>query len=152
MNNQEPRTISTRSSTNGTLLYLTELDQDARESLELASQLAMRKGIGLEMIHVVDLVHARPGPDAQMGIQFRLDALANTLRHLKRSVTSVLMFGSQEEVVTKRAQETNVKLIAFPSHGQRSAAAQAAMVKRVGSKVACPVVILNPHSVSASEG
>jgi hypothetical protein len=59
------------------------------------------------------------------------------------------LFGSQEDVVTQRAREINAKLIVFPSHGQRSAAEQVAMVKRVGSKVACPVVVLNAPGISA---
>ena len=152
MKDQDAITVNTNSATKGTLLYMTELDSDSSESLDLASNLALKNGIGLEMIHVVDLNHSYPGPDGQMGIQFRLDALARTLRGLKRSVTSILMFGSPEDVVTRRAQEINARLIAFPSHGQRSAAAQEAMVKRVGSKVACPVVVLNAPGISAREG
>lgn len=38
-------TVRTRSSTNGTLVYLTEWDQDARESPELASELAKWNGM-----------------------------------------------------------------------------------------------------------
>src|ERR1035437_8981602 len=94
------------------------------------------------MIHVVNLNHAHSNPDAQMSIQFRLDALARSLRHLKRNVASILLFGSPEDVITRRAQEIKAKLIAFARHGQSSTAAQAAMVKRVGSKVTCPVVVL----------
>jgi nucleotide-binding universal stress UspA family protein len=151
MNNQENMTVKSNSSTSGTLLYVTELDDDSSESFDLAFELAVSTGTGLEMIHVVDLNHARPGPDGQMEIQFRLDALARSLRHLNRSFTSVLMFGSPEDVVTRRAREINAKLIAFPSHGQRLAAAQVAMVKRVGNNVACPVVVLNAPGTSALE-
>ncbi len=149
MKNQESMTANKDSSTSGTLLYVTDLDNDSNESLDLAFELAASQGIGLEMIHVVDLNHACPGPDGQMGVQFRLDALARSLRHLKQSVTSRLLFGCPEDVVTSRAREINARLIAFPSHGQRSAAAQVAMVKRVGRKVACPVVVLHAPRVSA---
>ena len=149
MQNQKNMTVHPNRSTSGTLLYVTELDNDSSESLDLAFELAESKGIGLEMIHVVDLQFARPGPDGQMGIQFRLDALARSLRHFKRSFTSVLLFGHPEDVVTRRAREINAKLIAFPSRGQRSAAAQVAMVKRVGRKVACPVVVLKRPAMSA---
>ncbi len=149
MQNQKNMTIHPNSSASGTLLYVTELDSDSSESLDLAFELAESKGIGLEMIHVVDLNFARPGPDGQMGIQFRLDALTRSLRQFKRSFTSVLLFGHPEDVVTRRAREINAQLIAFPSRGQRSAAAQVAMIKRVGSKVACPVVVLNGPAMSA---
>lgn len=149
MKNQENMTVNTNSSTNGTLLYVTELDNDSSESLDLAVELAASNGIGLEMIHVVDLNHAHPGPDGQMGIQFRLEALARSLRHVKRSVTSILLFGCPEDVVTSRAREINAKLIAFPSHRQRSAASQVAMVKRLGNTVACPVVLLSSPGIWA---
>ena len=125
-----------------TLLYVAYLDNDSRESLDLALELAVSHGACLEMIHVVDLDHARSGPDGQMGIQFRLDTLATSVRHLKHNVASILLFGSPEEVITRRAHEIKAKLIAFACHGQPSAAAQAAMVKRVGTKVTCPVVVL----------
>ncbi len=149
MQNQTNISVTQSSSTSGPLLYVTELDNDSSESLDLAFELAESKGIGLEMVHVVDLKFARPGPDGQMGVQFRLDALTRSLRHFKRSFTSVLLFGHPEDVVTRRAREINAQLIAFPGRGQQSAAAQVAMIKRVGSKVACPVVVLNRRALSA---
>ena len=133
--------------THGALLYVTDLVNDSRESLDLAFELAKRHGIRLEMIHVVDLDHAHSDPDGQMGIQFRLDALARSLRHLKQNVASILLFGSPEDVITRRAHEIKAKLIAFARHGQSSTAAQAAMVERVGSKVTCPVVVLPLPSI-----
>jgi len=142
MKNQENMTVNTNSSTNGTLLYVTDLVNDSSESLDLEFELAARHGIRLEMIHVVDLDHAHSDPDGQMGIQFRLDALARSLRHLKQNVASILLFGSPEDVITRRAHEIKAKLIAFARHGQSSTAAQAAMIERLGSKVRCPVVVL----------
>jgi hypothetical protein len=133
--------------THGTLLYVADLDNDSRESLDLAFELAMSHGVRLEMIHVVDLDHARSDPDGQMSIQFRLDALARSLRHLKHNVVSTLLFGSPEDVITRRAHEIKAKLIAFTHPGQTSAEAQAAMVKRLGSKVTCPVVVLSAPSI-----
>lgn len=133
--------------THGTLLYVADLDNDSRESLDLAFELALSHGTRLEMIHVVDLDHVQSSPDGQMGIQFRLDALARSLRHLKHSVSSILLFGSPEDVITRRAHEIKAKLIAFARHGQPSTAAQAAMVKRLGSKVTCPVVVLPVPSI-----
>lgn len=126
----------------GALLYVADLDNDSSESLDLACELAVSQGVRLEMIHVVDLDHARLDSDGQMGIQFRLEALARSLRHLKHHVVSTLLFGSPEDVITRRAHEIKAKLIAFARHGQPSEVAQAAMVKRVGSKVTCPVVVL----------
>jgi nucleotide-binding universal stress UspA family protein len=134
-------------STCGALLYVTELTDDSPEALDLALELAASHGVRLEMIHVVDLDHVQSSPDGQMGIQFRLDALARSLRHLKHNVASILLFGSPEDVITRRAHEIKAKLIAFARHGQSSAAAQAAMVKRVGSKVTCPVVVLPVPSI-----
>src|ERR1035441_8824028 len=139
MRSCEDMTTEKDISTPGALLYVTDLDHDSTESLGVALELAEKHGVRLEMIHVVDLDHARSNPDGQMGIQFRLDALARSLRHLKRNVVSTLLFGSPEDVITRRAQEIKAKLIAFARHGQSSAAAQAAMVKRVRSKVKCQI-------------
>lgn len=129
-------------SARGTLLYVTDLVNDSRESLDLALELAASHGARLEMIHVVDLDHTQSDPEGQMGIQFRLEALARSLRHLKQNVPSFLLFGPPEDVITRHANEIKAKVIAFARHGQSSAAAQASMVKRLGSKVACPVVVL----------
>lgn len=142
MRSHEGATIEMKTSTVGMLLYVTDLVNDSNEALDLACELAERHGVPVEMIHVVDIEHARSSPDAQMSIQFRLDALAQRLRHLKRNVASILLFGSPEEVISKRAREMKAKLIAFAFDGQPSQGAQAAMVKRVGNKVPCPVVIL----------
>jgi len=133
----------------GTLLYVTDLVNDSKESLDLAFNLALSHGVRLEMIHVVDLNHTQSDPDGQMSIQFRLEALARSVRHLKKNVASVLLFGSPEEVITRRAGDIKVKLIAFARHGHSSAAAQASMVKRLGSKVRCPVVILPATCIHA---
>src|ERR1035437_6196129 len=142
MRSREDMTAEKDIPTRGALLYVADLDNNSRESLDLAFELAVSHGVRLEMIHVVDLDHAQSDPDGQMGIQFRLDALAKSLRHFKQNVASILLFGSPEDVITRRAHEIKAKLIVFARHDQRLAAAQAAMVKRVGSKVTCPVVVL----------
>jgi nucleotide-binding universal stress UspA family protein len=142
MRNREEISAGKDNSTRGALLYVTELTDDSPEALNLALKLAASHGVRLEMVHVVDLDHVQSSPDGQMGIQFRLDALARSLRHLKHNVASALLFGSPEDVITRRAHEIKAKLIAFARHGQSSAGAQAAMVKRLASKVACPVVVL----------
>lgn len=126
----------------GTLLYVVDLDTCSRESLDLAVELALGQGVRLEIIHVVDLDHVQSNPDGRSGIRLRLEALAASLRHLKQNVASILLFGSPEDVIAKRAREIKAKLIAFARQDQSSAAAQAAMVKRVGSKVTCPVIVL----------
>lgn len=142
MRSSESVTIETNSPTGGMLLYVTDLVNDTNEDLDLACELAASHGIHLEMIHVVDLDHAHSNPDAQMSIQFRLDALATSLRHLKRNVASILLFGSPEDVISRRAKEIKANLIAFAFNGQPSAMAHDGLIKRVERKVACPVVVL----------
>jgi nucleotide-binding universal stress UspA family protein len=142
MKSRENGSLETDRPDVGTLLYVTDLIHDSNEALDVACELAASHGVHLELIHVVELEHARSSPDGQMGIQFRLDVLAQRLRHLKCNVASRLLFGSPEEVISKRAKEIKAKLIAFAFSGQSAAGVQAEMVKRVGSKVACPVMIL----------
>ena len=126
----------------GMLLYVTDLTSDSNEDLDHAFALAEQHGVSLEMIHVVDLAKSHSTPDAQMGIQFRLEALAQRLRHLKRNVVSLLLFGSPEEVISTRATQIRARIIAFARSHPAAAAHQAALVKRLGSKVGCPVVVL----------
>lgn len=142
MTSRDKGAVETNRRRGGTLLYVTDLVHDSNEALDVACDLAASHGVNLEMIHVVDLDHARSSPDGQMSIQFRLDTLGQRLRHVKRNVVPLLLFGSPEEVISKRAKEIKAKLIAFAFSGQPSSGIQAAMAKRVRSKVECPVMIL----------
>src|ERR1035438_5400823 len=89
MRSREEMSAGKDNSTCGALLYVTELTDDSPEALDLALGLAASHGVRLEMIHVVDLNHVQSSPDGQMGIQFRLDALARSLRRLKRNVLDI---------------------------------------------------------------
>ena len=131
-----------KQATDGMLLYVTDLMNDSNEDLDHACALAERHGVPLEMIHVVDLAKSRSTPDAQMGIQFRLEALAQRLRYLKRNVVSLLLFGSPEEVISKRATQIKARVIAFARSHPAASEHQAALVRRLGSKVSCPIVVL----------
>jgi hypothetical protein len=64
----------------GTLLYVTDLMSDSEEILDCACELAEINGSHLELIHVVDLLHAPSTPKAETGIRLRLDMLALNLR------------------------------------------------------------------------
>jgi len=128
------------SSQTGTLLYVTDLVSDSDESLDLACQLAESQGIHLELVHVVDLGHSPSRPDAQMGIQYRLEALARRLRHPHSRVVSSLLFGAPEEVISRRASTVKAKIIAFPSNDSLTARSQDRLVMRLKKRVGCPVV------------
>ena len=143
MGNCSDRPNATESSQAGTLLYVTDLVNDSDESLDVACQLAEKQGIHLELVHVVDLGHSSSRPDAQMGIQYRLEALASRLRRLKRNVESSLLFGSPEDVISKRASAIKAKLIAFAGNSSSSALSQEGLVIRLKRKVGCPVVTLS---------
>jgi nucleotide-binding universal stress UspA family protein len=138
MTDQDVTGTETNNPAYGTMLYVTELADESNESLDLAFQLAATHGVRLEIVHVVDLNHAQSSPDGLMGIQFRLEVLARSLRHLKKNAASILLFGSPEEVITKRAIEIKAKLIAFA----RQRPARTGMLKRLGNRASCPVVIL----------
>jgi nucleotide-binding universal stress UspA family protein len=134
---------ATDNSQAGTLLYVTDLVNDSDESLDFACQLAEKQGIHLELVHVVDVGHSPSRPDAQMGIQYRLEALASRLRRRKTTVVSSLLFGSPEDVISKRASAIKAKLIAFAGNSSSSARSQKGLVIRLKQKVGCPVVVLS---------
>jgi hypothetical protein len=139
--------VTTNKTADGGLLYITDLIGESDEALDNAFDLAARHGVTLELVHIVDLEHSISSPDAQMGIQFRLDSMAQQLRHLKRNVASILLFGTPEDLICHRAWEIGAKLIAFAQSSGPSRAARDGMIQRVQRKVACPVVIL-PACVS----
>ncbi len=80
----------------GTLLFVTDPAKDSQNVLEFACALAQRHRARLELVHVIDPGHISSMPDAQMGIQYRLEALARSLRSLNRSAQAILLFGKPE--------------------------------------------------------
>jgi nucleotide-binding universal stress UspA family protein len=145
------RSGSTSGPASGALLYVTDVVMsDSDEGLDAACELADRTGSHLELIHVVDLVHAPSKPDAHMGIQYRLEMLARKLQHLKRNVASILLFGSPEEVISKRAVDIKARLIVFGRNGSSSTEAQNGLVRRIMRRVTCPVVFLPSTAVELS--
>ncbi|HVJ07297.1 MAG TPA: universal stress protein [Acidisarcina sp.] len=127
----------------GALLYVTDLMHDSDEHLQLACELASSRGLRLELVHVIDLNQTPSRPDAQMGIQHRLDALVRRLKPHKKNVRSVLLFGCPEEVISKRAIDLKASLIAFGAKSAASAEVQWRLVRSVIGKTTCPVLVLS---------
>lgn len=127
----------------GPVLYITEAGSDTDDALDEVCNLAEAKHGQIELIHVVDLAHVASKPDAHMGIQFRLEMVARKLKRFERDVVSVLLFGSPEDVISKRATEVGAKLIAFDSYTCSSPKARQGLIERIMRRVACPVVILS---------
>jgi hypothetical protein len=113
-------------------------------ALEFAFDLATRHGAHLELVHVIDPSHTPSTPDAQMGIQFRLESLARSLRHIKANVEARLLYGSPEEVIPKRAEEIHAKLIAFLLNGSPADYSQTKLVRRLTRRCVCPVMAISP--------
>ena len=125
-----------------TVLYVTDLLNDSDETLASACALAHQHGADIEVVHVVDLGHAPSIPDAQMGIQYRLEKLGRRLKSLRDRVRSILLFGSPEEVIAKRADDIKAKLIAFGSTGALSGGIQQKLIESVTRRVSCPVITI----------
>ena len=132
------------------LLYITDLVNDSVETLAYACELAERNGVDIEVIHVIDVERSTSNPDAQMGIQYRLETLAARLKSLKRRVASKLLFGSAENVIVKRAMTVKAKLVAFGASGSSSASLLQNLVQRIRQRVSCPVLIV-PHRALPSQ-
>ena len=131
----------------GGLLYVTDLVSDSQDVLEFACELAERQGAQLELLHVIDPEKASSRPDAQMGIQYSLEALARSLRNLKRNTRARLLFGHPEDVISKRATETRATLIAFPVTDASNNRAQKALVRHLTQSCTCPVLMFSTLSV-----
>lgn len=129
------------------LLYVTDLVSDSRDVLEFASELAERQGAHLELLHVIDPEKASSRPDAQMGIQYALEALARSLKNLKRNTRARLMFGHPEEVISKRAAESRATLIAFSVVDSSGKRVQEALIRNLSKTCSCPVMMLSALSI-----
>ena len=140
------RNTAERLSEFGPVLYVTEATGDTDDELDAVCGLSEARTGKIELIHVVDLANVTSKPDAHMGIQYRLEMLARKLKKIEKNVVSVLLFGSPEDVISKRATEVCAKLIAFDSYTGSSPKARQGLIDRLMRRVSCPVVILSGKS------
>jgi nucleotide-binding universal stress UspA family protein len=128
----------------GTLLFVTDPAKDSLNVLEFACALAKRHRARLELVHVIDPEHVPSMPDAQMGIQHRLEALARSLRNLNRSARAILLFGKPECVLRERAENVKATLIAIALNGSATDRVQKRLAEDLARKCDCPVLTLAP--------
>lgn len=141
-------TSSTSSLHAGTLLFVTNPANDSQPVLEFACALAQRHRARLELVHVVDPEHNSSMPDAQMGIQYKLEALARNLRSLSRSARAILLFGKPEHVLRERAEDIKAILVAIALNGSATDRAQKKLAEYLAQKCDCPVLTV-PHDIRA---
>jgi nucleotide-binding universal stress UspA family protein len=128
----------------GTLLFVTDPAKDSLNVLEFACALAQRHRARLELVHVIDPEHIPSMPDAQMGIQHRLEALARSLRNLNQSARAILLFGKPEHVLRKRAEDLKATLIAIALNGSATDRIQKRLADDLSRNCDCPVLTLAP--------
>ncbi len=128
----------------GTLLFVTDPVKDSQNVLEFACALAQRYRARLELVHVIDPGHISSMPDAQMGIQYRLEALARGLQSLNRSAQAILLFGKPELVLAERAVDIKATLIAIALNGSATDRVQKRLAGALSLKCDCPVLTIPP--------
>jgi nucleotide-binding universal stress UspA family protein len=128
----------------GTLLFVTDPAEDSLNVLEFACALAQEHRARLELVHVIDPEHIPTMPDAQMDIQYRLEALARSLRNLNSSARAILLFGKAEYVLRERAEELKATLIAIALNGSATDRVQKRLADDLARKCDCPVLTLSP--------
>lgn len=133
-------------STNGTILYVTDLTSDSDETLAAACDMADTTRAEIELIHVVDVMHAPSTPDAQMSILYRLETLARRLNKLRRNIVPRLLFGTLEDTVAKRACDIKAKMVVFGNDSSSPTVLQESLA-RIRRRVPCPVWIISAHTI-----
>jgi nucleotide-binding universal stress UspA family protein len=128
----------------GTLLFVTDPAEDSLNVLEFACALAQRHRARLELVHVIDPEHIPTMPDAQMDIQYRLEALARSLRNLNTSARAILLFGKPEHVLRERAEDVKATLIAIALNGSATDRVQKRLAEDLSRNCDCPVLTLPP--------
>ena len=128
----------------GTLLFVTDPAEDSLNVLEFACALAQKHRARLELVHVIDPEHVPAMPDAQMGIQYRLEALARSLRNLNTSARAILLFGKPGHVLRERAEDVKAILIAIALNGSATDRVQKRLAEELSRNCDCPVLMLPP--------
>lgn len=123
----------------GALLCITDLVGDRQDFLQFASRLAEKHGTHIELLHVVNPEHTPSKPDAQTGTQYCLEALARTLKTLKRDARALLLFGRPEDVIAKRAADIRATLVALAFDGS-ARDKNNTLAHSLKLRCACPVV------------
>ncbi len=131
--------LATSDSDTGALLCVTDFVGDGRAFLEFTSKLAEKHGTHIELLHVVNPEQTPSKPDAQIGAQYCLEALARTLKTLKRDARALLLFGRPEDVIAKRAADIRATLIALTFDGA-ARDKNKTLAHSLKVKCACPVV------------
>jgi len=139
------RTLAKQQSTTGTILYVTDLTSDSDETLASACDMADRNRAAIELIHVVDVVQEQSSPDAQMGILYRLETLARRLNNLRRNIVPLLLFGTLEDAIAKRACDTKASMVVFGNDSSSPTVLQERLV-RIRRRVPCPVMIISART------
>ena len=143
----------------GPLLFVADFVNESQDVLDFACELADRHNSDLQLLHVIDLEQTHSSTDAQMGDQYSLEMLAQSVRTLKRSAVSLLTFGCPENVIPRRAAEVNASLVILPLNGSAGDRVQKRLVRRLREKCQCPVLAVprdlfldrdaNSHSIRA---
>ena len=144
MEHDPGRTLAKQQPT-GTILYVTDLTSDSDETLASACDMADRNGAAIELVHVVDVVQEQSTPDAQMGILYRLETLARRLNNLRRNIVPLILFGTLEDAITKRAWDTKASMVVFGNDSSSPAVMQERLV-RIRRRVPCPVMIISART------
>lgn len=142
----EGRRQATNDPNERALLYVTDSVSDSPEFLEFALKMAERHGGNLELLQVVDPGQASSNPDAHMGAQYSLEALARGLKALKRNAHALLLFGRPEEVISKRAADIKASVIALPLDGSARDRNKKNLARQLTQKCTCPVLTLSLFS------
>ena len=129
----------------GTILFITDVRGDSQGALDFASELAEKNNAQLHLLHVIDPEHAPSTPDGQMGVQYRLEVLARSLRSIRKRAEATLLFGIPERVIPKRAADTKAGLVLVASNGSENDRVRKRLVKHLIRKCECPVVVLPPR-------
>lgn len=146
---REQRQPAAQNSDRRALLYVTDSVSDSPEFLAFATKLAARRDDDLELLHVIDLGQTPSAPDAHMGTQYSLEMLARTLKAVKKNTHALLLFGSPEEVISKRAADIKATLVAFPLDGSEKDRRKENLAHRLIEKCECPVVTFSLYSSAA---
>jgi nucleotide-binding universal stress UspA family protein len=129
----------------GTLLFVTDPVKDNQDVLAFACALALSYRARLELVHVIDPGHTPSMPDANIGIQYKLEALARKLRSIDRSAQAILLFGKPEQVLAERAADNKVILIAIALNGSATDRVRNRLAEDLSRRCDCPVLTLPPE-------
>jgi nucleotide-binding universal stress UspA family protein len=125
-----------------TIIFPIDFPDDVHDRLAIIARFAKALKTGVHLVHAVDVQHEVSRPHNATDTQFEFDRLVSHLLHAGVAAQSTLLYGTPEEVIAERADQTKAHYVMFGMHkdGNFSSFYRKRLVARVIKIAPCAVL------------